>query len=143
MGPPAVVVFSGITNPGANRWVLKLGMNPGPTALEDMDNGSIVRLKLGVAGIEGVDDFDDFDDFVVDRDFVDLVDPDFVEEAEDVVDRTEEAMTDLPSSALTYKLSVLAIVLSVNWRERAIIVLYYYYFLLLSDEDDVQDEYAF
>lgn len=112
--------FSGTTNPGENRWVLKSGMNPGPTVLEDMDNGSMVRLKLGVAGIEGVDDFDDF---VVDRDFVDLVDPDLVEEAEDVVDRTEGVMTDLPSSAFTYKLSVLATVLSVNWRERAIIML--------------------
>lgn len=125
LGPPLAAECSGITNPGEKRWVLKLGINPGPIDLEDMDNGSMVRLKFGVAGTEGVDDLDDLDDFV-DRDFDDLVELDFVEEAEDVVDRTEGAMTDLPSSvALTYKLSVLATDLSVNVRERAIIMLYY------------------
>lgn len=122
LGPPLVAECSGTTNPGEYKWVLKLGMNPAPIDLEDMDSGSMVRLKFGVAGMEGVDDLDD----LVDRDLVDLVEPDFVEEAEDVVDRTEGAMTDLPSSvALTYKLSVLATDLSVNVRERAIIMLYY------------------
>lgn len=58
-----------------------MGMNPGPTALVDMPNGSTAAFQLAVLGTELVDDFD----FVVDLDLVEFV-PDRTEAADEVVD---------------------------------------------------------